>query len=582
MNFPTNFAEGLTRRLSPRTGGIVVGSIVFLLGCLLVTKPLFDYDLYWHLANGRETLSQGHVVNSEAFSYTQYGKGFSNQWWLAQVIWYAIWSAVGPIGLLLLKIVIGGSVALIVYHTARLIGAAIVPSAMFGVLAPLAGHVRYIERPELFSLLLIAALGLLLHAWKVGASAYKTLALVPLMMVVWDWLHGALYGLVYLTGFVVCANLSHRTRLTEPGGLPSSLKSLNLAFIATILAMGVNPWGLSNYAEYFGLASPEARVAFKRVVEYYSSSWSTNPLFIIVFASAVVAFLANFRKIGLIGPCLVLGFGVLTWEFLRVTGVFMIVCAPYLAVAISRLLDVRHAVVFWATRLVLAAGLVFFSIHAWWIKTPRPGNPEGLGVSIDDQYLPVGSVRFSKYLGLRGNLFNTGHFGGYLAFALYPDAKIFQYNFPKIFGDSYRFINPEGAAELERWNIQYAFVALSEELQLLFPNHAWARIYRDPAGVLVVRRTPEHQKIIDRFEVSVFHPMFPDMKLRELALQPDTRQRALYEALVYLAFRRDDRIAAWVSWLTAEMSGQVDSKGMPFAEMAKAWNPGLNVVAMAK
>ena len=55
---------------------------------IVVLYPVFDYDLYWHLANGREMLSTGHIVNEERFSYTAFGIPFSNHEWLSQILFF--------------------------------------------------------------------------------------------------------------------------------------------------------------------------------------------------------------------------------------------------------------------------------------------------------------------------------------------------------------------------------------------------------------------------------------------------------------------------------------------------------------
>ena len=143
-----------------------------------------------------------------------------------------------------------------------------------------------------------------------------------------------------------------------------------------------------------------------------------------------------------------------------------------------------------------------------------------------------------------------------------------------MFGDAYRYLRPGGDKELERWNIQYAFLAMPEELRLLFPNHAWARIYRDMSGVLVVRRNAEHQAIIEAFEAKSFNPMFPLQKLSEILGDPSVRADIIRECVVYLAFRRDDRIAGWLSGQLAVAGGVVvDPRYDRYLQFAKAKNP---------
>jgi len=138
-----------------------------LIGALIIVLyPVIDYDLYWHLANGREMVKGGRVISEEVFSFTHFGEKFENHEWLAQVIFYLIWQSVGPYGLLGLKLLAAALVVLIGYRTARTQGCQPWLAALLCVFAVLAGQLHYTERPELFSLLNIALLGFILYGYR--------------------------------------------------------------------------------------------------------------------------------------------------------------------------------------------------------------------------------------------------------------------------------------------------------------------------------------------------------------------------------------------------------------------------------
>lgn len=550
--------------------------IVFLLGAFLGARPLFDYDLYWHLANGREILATLRPVGHEVFSYTHGGETFLNRAWLAQAIWFLVWETFGPHGLLYFKIFVAGAVSFMVFVAGRQLGASLWLAAAMGPVAVLIGLVRYIERPELFSLLLTALVAALLLSWRAGKSPWMVLVPIPFIMVIWDWLHGGPYGFLYLAIFGVWANATRWIGWAGTVDPQASIRWLNAVLAITVFFSVANPWGLLTYFDVWSLIANPDRVAIKRIMEFNSSNWNNNPQFFVFLVLAAVSFAATLRRIGILGPVLSLAFAMGALEYVRATGAFAIVCAPFVAAAMSQLLGGALTMRRIAARGAVALVIIYWLVIAVQQKWPGPRNPHGLGFSIDEQYLPAGSVEFSKHLGLRGNLFNTGHFGGYLSFALYPHAKIFQYNLPSIFGDAYRFTQPAGLAELERWNIQYAFVANADELRIIFPNHAWARIYRDSAGVLVVRRNAEHQQIIDLFESKWFHPMYENSKLSELVVNPLVRRSLFTECVVYLAFRKDERIANWLLTQSGIAEVQSDRRYETYLALAKAKNPALN------
>ena len=90
------FSPNSTNALLHSTNALLRGTTAGLLLCavLLVAFPFFDFDIYWHLANGREMVTQGRIINEEIFSYTKAGTPFSNHEWLAQILLYAVYLVV--------------------------------------------------------------------------------------------------------------------------------------------------------------------------------------------------------------------------------------------------------------------------------------------------------------------------------------------------------------------------------------------------------------------------------------------------------------------------------------------------------
>ena len=83
MTLRTTPSENTMGRLA------LLGAWLFAL--FIVCHPIFDYDLHWHLANGREMVQRGQIISEEIFSYTHFGDKFENHEWLAQIIFYLVW-----------------------------------------------------------------------------------------------------------------------------------------------------------------------------------------------------------------------------------------------------------------------------------------------------------------------------------------------------------------------------------------------------------------------------------------------------------------------------------------------------------
>jgi hypothetical protein len=174
------------------------------------------------------------------------------------------------------------------------------------------------------------------------------------------------------------------------------------------------------------------------------------------------------------------------------------------------------------------------------IRLVQPPGGIVTGVVPDEDYAPVGAVRFILANNVQGNLYNSGDVGGYLSYALYPARRIFQFNHHYVFGDTLRYVRrPE---ELRTWNIAYAVVSMAEEVKRLFPRAAWAPVYREPTMLLVLRRTPENAALIARYEIRYFSPLLSDDALFAIAGNPLARGRLVTEMKDYLRFRSDARI----------------------------------------
>jgi len=535
----------------------------WLFSILIVIYPIFDFDLYWHLANGREMVNTGHIVSEEIFSYTHPGEKFANHEWLGQILFYLIWQHFGPYGLFGMKLLITAGVVLLLYRTIRSVGGEPVAAAILCGFAIFAGINRFHERPELFSLLNTALLSFILYSFRANRLSHQWLWLIPPLLVVWDWLHGAVYGLTFLVLFVTGENAKYWIPALRYGQFPpiANLNHLNRCFAISMLAMLINPLGLRSYGIFVGYVVGEAD--FNRVItEFMPVTWEESEVFILFLIWAVLLIIRNIRRVDITQLLLVLVFGCAAVRFARVSGIAAIVLAPVIAsLLISGINQVKDKVKGKITFAMLMLALTYLGWHGYNVKFNEITQKDdkyyylelydlAFDYHVNDNFYPVGSVNFIKAMGLTGNMYNSGNFGGYLSYYLPPERKIFQYNMGRVFGDPFHF--EEHPGELEPWNINYAIVDTEAELTTLFPDSEWAEVYRDPAAVLVLKRSPQNEALIREYEIHVFYPVLSDNSLRAKAADPDKLPRLVEEMGAALAYRKDDRIAAlWAEILTA-------------------------------
>jgi tetratricopeptide (TPR) repeat protein len=168
------------------------------------------------------------------------------------------------------------------------------------------------------------------------------------------------------------------------------------------------------------------------------------------------------------------------------------------------------------------------------------------GVGINDNAYPVGSTRFIRDVGLKGNMFNTDHAGGYLAFFASPEQKIFHYNQPGAFTALTEYLhNPETRP---RWNISYAIVREFMEYKMFEPD-GFVPVYREPSGMVLVKPGGENDSLIKKYRIRYFEPTQSTEELEALSKNPIAARRLLEEMSIYLTFRSDARIA----WLLGKL-----------------------------
>lgn len=520
-----------------------------------VIYPTFDYDLYWHLANGRAMWEQGRIVEQDIFSFTRAGAAYRNPEWLAQLIFYGLWSFGGMLALFLFKLAVAVAVVLLSWRTLRALNAAPWAAAVAIALAVLTGFYRYIERPELFSLLGAAASIAVIICSREAIWSRRVLYVLPLVMAVWEWLHGAVFGMTLLAGAVFAENLAARWRPSTATAARAQWRAtLNRAALATVVVSLLNPYGLSNYGIFAPVIADSA--GFSGVNEWAPPGLRDYWLFFILFGAGLLGLCWQRKAEHLVEFCWLLGFGVLACRYSRVTGVFAIAALPWFAVAYARFAKGKvSSILLGAAALLLAAGLYIHKFSPWSFVERR------FAWQVLEDFLPAGSVRFALDLAIQGPLYNSGHFGGYLAFKLYPAHRIFQYNLPAVWGETYL----HDPSVVRRYDINWAIIGRADELQRMFPPNAWAYLFMDGASVLAVRRSPENAELIRQFQVQFFHPDMGPERLAERLAHAATGERLAFEAAVYCAYRRN---VALCSPLLSHLSGSAS----PYAWAAQ-WLP---------
>jgi tetratricopeptide (TPR) repeat protein len=557
--------------------------LLFAAIAVLVIFPLCDYDTFWHVAMGRAIVNTGHIVNEEIFSYTSYGTHFSNHEWLSQIILFLVYHQWGASGLIGFKVILTLAICAILYRTARMLGARPVVAALLCLFVVIAGLTRFRVRPQLFSFLFLVILQMVLYGYRAERFGKRALYVLPPLMVFWDFLHGAIYGLLFLGAFVAGESLTavvrsrYRSRLDVAALSSGRLRALWTWTGVTLIAMLLNPYGPRSYAIFTQFVKG-SNLMVSLTVEFMPTPLKGYLPFWFLLAATFLTLWWALKRIDLTQVLVFIPFGYLAVRYTRGMEAFNLVALPLVAVNTRQFFELknRKETVKYVINALMALAVIASVAYAGYYKFLAPRNKFSFGDGFDENSFPMGCVRFIKAVNLRGHMYNTDGFGGYLAYFVTPERKIFYYSHPTAFKAIEYYIHDPAA--LEKCDINYAVVGREEELDM-FLRKKFVPVYWEPSGIVLVRNNEQNRDIINRYAIRFFQPLLSDTALRELAADRRVFPILMREMATYLSYRRDPRIADLFAYLmsrpNAELTGSERVSLLLSTETYNADNPRL-------
>jgi hypothetical protein len=299
--------RGFSWSLPLLTGGIF--------GALSTLATVGDPDLFWHLAQGRQTVTEG-LARVDAFSWTVNGLPVLTDQWLGQVIWYEAYAALSWTGIIVLRALLVAAVVTLIVATALNAQRRPIVAVLAAAPAILLTRFAWTERPQLMGLCCFAALIFLLRAsW----ARPRLLLAAPALILVWANLHAS-FALGLGVTAIACAELWIR----RPDARRLAVSVVAISIAVTLLT----PSGASIWTSASGhFLSPP------RVVQEEGVPDVTQP-YGFVFAFVVLAVLvtsqlsrrAELREAALLVPVLFV-----SMTAARHTPFFAVASAAYLA-----------------------------------------------------------------------------------------------------------------------------------------------------------------------------------------------------------------------------------------------------------
>jgi hypothetical protein len=493
------------------------------------TTPACDSDCWWHLATGRWIIENRSLPHVDPFDCTSALFGASGQvryqltqYWLAQTSLYLSFLAAGLKGVVLLRGAVFTALFVCLYRLLRRSGAGVLLSALLVALAAQAivFELRYIHaRPQMWSSLFFVALLLLLEHLRSGEKWARFV--LPPFLLLWANLHGG-----YILGVIVIA-ITTATLLVQRH--PEGKRMLFTAAVAVALT-GCNPavyeallaYPATRLAELGGAASPifeeQSLFSYWGVLTMpweFPGLAAAGFLPLLTFGLGPKALLRERRDLLLV-YLLTLGLGIKAYRFL----VFLVplscwVTALNLVALRQRLPPARWQAFARRVPLGLPAltAAVLLSLTAAYVTVAAKYSE--LRPSASLRHPATDAADYLERNRVTGNLFNEYGLGGYLAWRLHPEMKVFIYGrmvYPELYRLYKEVVNrPATPVPVSAGKSTYRYKRVFDENAIdavvmpaadgrsgtliplsieLAQDSAWALVSAEPAALVFLRRTP--------------------------------------------------------------------------------------------
>lgn len=226
------------------------------------TEARSTTDLWIGLAGGRWISQHGFPQGTSPYTYTAADEQWFNQNWGSHVLYWQLYDALGPNGVIVIAWILGIAVWPVLAWAARLRCGSWTAAALGTGLAALACRGFLNPRPATNGFLMLAGMMVILSLLLRGGDrkpAWPVMAVLPLLLM-WGFLHGSFvfgYGLIVLfIGYWAVMRLVTRSPDLASGRQVAVLAGGTL--IALVLTLWLHPLGTQNFTHVTKIAGSEA------------------------------------------------------------------------------------------------------------------------------------------------------------------------------------------------------------------------------------------------------------------------------------------------------------------------------------
>jgi hypothetical protein len=482
-------------RFLPRSQDILFITIfvaVLLLGPVILN---IDGDLPRHILTGKLILESKAVPTTEPFAYPYQGKPFTSHShdWISDSIFYSIYQLAGLSGLAILSALLLATTFSILYS--HLIKSANfrLPTLFLVIWGAAATSLNWAVRPFLFSMFFLSIwliwLDRLSRAEKVNFWYF------PSLMVLWSNMHGEFIAgflalFAYGTGWI-WDFLFDRKQMNKDTG-----KNLLIVTLLSLTASLINPAGIAPWKTIFGFVNNSYLMS--RMYEARQPDFSQPEFMVLLGLLTFSIFLlaTKKQKLSTAQAILLAGFSGMTLIAGRNVHLYGLV-APFVLIGViekenlpgilHRLEDTLYQIEIKLKGIVWPLLVIIVCILMIYI------SPIGKIYKFSDKMFPIQATEWLIENPQPGNLFNDLNWGGYLAFHLWPEQKIFVDSMADTSGEltqeyeSVITLAPTWKEILSKYQVQWIVIPPSSNLAHALVQDGWNTLYKDRTAIILAK-----------------------------------------------------------------------------------------------
>jgi hypothetical protein len=466
--------------------------IAFIFLALIPPDALLrDADIYWHVATGRWIWDRGAFPQVDEFSHTSHGQVWIAKEWLSQMVFFGAYRLAGWRGVVVVTAcAIALAYALLFLALSRTMRLTVAIGIAAVALALSFPH--FIARPQIFvDAILVAWTAAMVRAVEERRAPNL---LLLLLMVLWANLHASFTaGLAIAAAFAVEALLDF-----APGEGWRVARRWGLFLLGAIGAAFVTPYGyrpLFFTGQIFG-----ANEALQYIQEWQPTSMRNAPVALIAMLLLFFFAILSGIRIRAWRLILIVALTYFMLSAIRFSAMFFIVLPLLLAssltaqfpfLRLSKHIDDDPRFYQTMARIGRRALVPIYLAGVVVVVVGMLGRP----ITPVQNITPVGAVNAIYARNLKGNIYNSYNFGGYLIFRnlqTFIDGRagqLFLNGFITRLNDIIGKRPRQFVPYLDEFNVTLAVVAPNSiEAQELEASPAWEIVYDDSVADLFRKR----------------------------------------------------------------------------------------------